>query len=369
MIDPIELQFQCSSCIVYFKDLPEDVLSGAIYIENEYHKDINRFLKSWGWYLRRWVFDTYEGGYTELTYLPSIPQKKLRELIKYRFPSLPEGALRNISQLKTADLLDYLEDPDDVRFLKSGFMFFKEKTPNGLLAYEFYPMGESPHNFFSYKSLISAILCEHREKADQRRQSEEPHIGQRGALYKSQYRRDEDFADKNFETFDEQTREKLNLFRRQVAELQQSGIPVSLLEHLLHEAGKMRRLVITRKNEIVLPDYNNMTIKMEPLVRAVYFLFLRHPEGIIFKELPDYRGELTEIYQFLRPHGLTERAKKSIEDVTDPLQNAINEKCARIRSAFIDKFDGYLARNYFITGERAEPKKIVLPRELVVWET
>ena len=57
-------------------------------------------------------------------------------------------------------------------------------------------------------------------------------------------------------------------------------------------------------------------------------------EEIIFKDLPSYRNELAEIYGKLRPGGLSERALQSIEDVTNPLHNSINEKCARIRGAF-----------------------------------
>ena len=53
----------------------------------------------------------------------------------------------------------------------------------------------------------------------------------------------------------------------------------------------------------MLPDYNDMEIKMEPIVKAVYLLFLKHPEGIAFKCLPDYRQELAEIYTKLRPMG------------------------------------------------------------------
>ena len=37
-------------------------------------------------------------------------------------------------------------------------------------------------------------------------------------------------------------------------------------------------------------------------------------------------------------------------------------------AAFIDRFDEYLANKYFITGERGEAKKIILPRDLVIWE-
>ncbi|MBR1502897.1 MAG: hypothetical protein IJ618_03320 [Prevotella sp.] len=119
---------------------------------------------------------------------------------------------------------------------------------------------------------------------------------------------------------------------------------------------------------LALPDYNDMEIKMEPLVKAVYLLFLRHPEGIAFKQLPDYREELTEIYVKLKPAGLTERAMQSIEDVTNPMLNSINEKCARIRGAFVGQFDEYMAKSYYVDGARSEAKRIALDRSLVVWE-
>ena len=111
-----------------------------------------------------------------------------------------------------------------------------------------------------------------------------------------------------------------------------------------------------------------MEIKMEPLVKAVYLLFLKHPEGIAFKNLPAYRQELTKIYSEVRPWGLSDRALRSIEDVTNPMLNSINEKCARIRGAFVGQFDDHLARHYYIDGLRGEAKKIALPRDLVVWE-
>jgi hypothetical protein len=106
---------------------------------------------------------------------------------------------------------------------------------------------------------------------------------------------------------------------------------------------------------------------MEPIVKAVYLLYLNHPEGILFKNLPDYREELTKIYMRLKPSGLSERALQSIEDVTNPLLNSINEKCARIRGAFVGQFDDHMARHYYIDGLRGKVKKISLSRELVVW--
>ena len=107
---------------------------------------------------------------------------------------------------------------------------------------------------------------------------------------------------------------------------------------------------------------------MTPLPKAVFLLFLKHPEGIIFKCLPDYREELKDIYFRLKPSAWSVASILSVEDVTDPFNNSINEKCARIREAFVRHFDEHLAKNYFITGKRGEPKKIILPRKLVKYD-
>ena len=129
----------------------------------------------------------------------------------------------------------------------------------------------------------------------------------------------------------------------------------------------LKKLVISRNYRIFLGD-ERKEVHMEPLVKAVYLLFLQHPEGIIFKDLPDYRQELASIYNKVRPWGLTDRALQSIEDVTNPLLNSINEKCARIRKAFVTKLDSSVAGQYYIKGARGEAKKIDLPRDKIVWE-
>ena len=130
---------------------------------------------------------------------------------------------------------------------------------------------------------------------------------------------------------------------------------------------KLSKLTITKDCSIMLSDYNQ-EVKLEPIVKAVYLLFLNHPEGIAFKCLPDYRKELADLYQKIKPYGLTDRAIRSIEDVTNPLLNSINEKCSRIRAAFLPLVDASLLDQYIIIGKSGEEKKIALPRDLVVWE-
>lgn len=153
-----------------------------------------------------------------------------------------------------------------------------------------------------------------------------------------------------------------------VQKLRNKGLNEWTFRGLFKTKAQLSRLIITKDYRILLPDYNNIEVKMEPLVKAVYLLFLKHPEGILFKGLTDYREEMLDIYKKLKPMGLNKRTIQSIEDVTNPLLNSINEKCARIRSAFVKEFDESLAKNYFVTGERGEAKKIALPRDLVNWE-
>lgn len=154
-----------------------------------------------------------------------------------------------------------------------------------------------------------------------------------------------------------------------IQKLRAKGMNEWVFRSLFKTKAQLSRLVISKDYRVLLPDYNDIEVKMEPLVKAVFFLFLKHPEGIVFKGLADYREELLGIYKELKPMGLNKRTIQSIEDVTNPILNSINEKCARIRSAFIREFDESLAKNYFVTGERGEEKKISLPRDLVVWET
>lgn len=155
--------------------------------------------------------------------------------------------------------------------------------------------------------------------------------------------------------------------KEKIQKLKEYGMSEKEITSLLHTEEPLLKLTISKNYRIFLGD-NRVEVHMEPLVKAVYLLFLSHPEGIVFKDLPDYRRELTKIYSEVRPWGLSERALQSIEDVTNPLLNSINEKCARIRKTFTNAMDSKAAEPYIIKGVRGGVKKISLPRDLVVWE-
>ena len=155
--------------------------------------------------------------------------------------------------------------------------------------------------------------------------------------------------------------------KNKVHKLKEYGLSEKDIASLLHSELPLLQLTVSSNRRFYLGE-NRVEVCMEPLVKAVYLLFLKHPEGIIFKNLPDYRKELTYLYDKVRPWGLTERTLQSIEDVTNPTLNSINEKCARIKKAFLNVMQADLAEHYYIKGTRGEPKRIDLPRDLVIWE-
>ena len=171
----------------------------------------------------------------------------------------------------------------------------------------------------------------------------------------------------NYEIIEDNVDMMMSEVQMLVERLRQSGVGEIALQRLFKPTQKLSRLHI-KYGRIFLPDYNNMEIKMPTLSKAIYMLYLRHPEGIMFSYLPDYRDELLHIYGLITGRDNREDIQRSIDDVTDPTRNSINEKCSRIKQAFLREFDDSIARNYYITGERGEAKKILLSRDLVTWD-
>jgi hypothetical protein len=161
----------------------------------------------------------------------------------------------------------------------------------------------------------------------------------------------------------------LDEVKEKIRMLRAYGVDESDILDAMNEEELFPQLVVTKDYKIFLiTDERRSEVKMEPLVKAVYLLFLSHPEGIVLKCLPDYREELMRIYLLLRPVGLTERVRKSITDVTDPTHNSINEKCARIRNIFSDCLSSNVVKYYAISGKRGGTKMIELVRDNVIWQ-
>ena len=170
--------------------------------------------------------------------------------------------------------------------------------------------------------------------------------------------------------------------RQVVKDLLLRAIGAPLLEELRIEVAraKLSRLLITKDYRFFLMDLGNREVELQPVHKAVYLLFLAHPEGIEFKRLGDYREELTRCYMATAKMLDKEKIIEGVEHLVNPLDNAINEKCSRIKKVFLEMMDEYMASYYIISGHTQKHiagssriwyerlKVIKLPRELVVSE-
>ena len=157
--------------------------------------------------------------------------------------------------------------------------------------------------------------------------------------------------------------------RQRIEAMRLMGVEDFVIKRLISlPEPKLSALLITQDFRIILPDYNNMDIPMPTLSKVVYFFYLRHPKGLRFKELIDYREELFRIYYRISDRCDSAKMEQSVDELVDSTRNSINEKCSRIRSAFVSRFSDDLAKNYYITGRYGQPKYIPLDRSLVIDE-
>lgn len=361
------------------KKLPfEQDARQIIYVEGQYDEEVNHLIRK-----------NYEAIHTyfemhgfEFCYMPMLKRDLAKsESVSYYAPSMKnadEGALPDDNFI-----LDYMLHPENREKIPPSLLYYHQKLWN-----EEYPEAECQ---FRGKPLTAEILHTDPHLGNILQEIEETINKAMGAW--GRFRREikelveeEEGDDVRFSLDDEEDEEKprvdadekfdveskkvLNEIREKIEQLKKKGITWYVLKQIIEKDDvQLSRLVITKDNRILLPDYQNKEIHMTPLPKAVFFLFLKHPEGIVFKCLPDYQEELMEFYKRIKgPLFNPQTARRSVEDVTDPFKNSINENCARVRSAFISQFEDHIAHHYYIDGERGEAKTIPLPRDLVEWE-
>jgi len=168
---------------------------------------------------------------------------------------------------------------------------------------------------------------------------------------------------------EEDVSETIVELEKNIERLRLLGIPLAAIVEMVTKYETVSRLLLTNDLRILLPDYNNREVEMGPLYKAVYFLFLNHPEGIVLKHLEEYHRELVNYYlQTSQKKELTPRMIDSINSLEYPGNNSINSTLSRIKQYFKCTIDEHLAKNYYIVGRPGEPYKIALDKIIIEWE-
>jgi hypothetical protein len=132
---------------------------------------------------------------------------------------------------------------------------------------------------------------------------------------------------------------------------------------LLMENSRMEIRGLSKR--IFLTDLGDLEINLNPKERALFLLYLNHPEGIMRSHLVDHKVELRSYYSMFSQQPSNDLIDEAISRLTDVTDNNMNEVMARIRTKFRQSVGEQQFEDYSIMSTPEGIHKIRLNRELV----
>ena len=342
---------------------------GCYYLENKYDEAVNRFIIA----NMEWIRDLCIRKSMEFHYLPADFGDIGTEKVRYRYPSVHSVPSRSITPSVYAAL--FPDGPADRQVC--GLLYDDAsgggELPNGMALHPIED-GDDEHLKQQFARLLQIV--EHPDPGI-RFSLKEPEDDVRFSIAwpsddtpfsistpSSKFRRPAErvkLPKSEIEQIEDEIRER-------VQRLRLSDVDELIIQSLFDKEERPSRIQVSKDYRILLPDYG-LEIRLAPLTKAIYLLFLKHPEGIRLKELADHENELYALY-----HRITNRLdilkqRRTVRGIVEPFSNEINIHVSRIRQAFMTQFSEKLSSYYVIGGEAGEAKQVRLPREYVTWET
>lgn len=126
------------------------------------------------------------------------------------------------------------------------------------------------------------------------------------------------------------------------------GITDKEIDAILTQQHKPGRAYINTQGMLVLPDEGGVQIKLTPMERTLYILFLRYPDGINADELWRYWDELCDIYGSQTVYDDKELIEDAVEGICDEEKVTWYTNVSRIKRKIIDKLGMRVAEQYII---------------------
>ena len=135
----------------------------------------------------------------------------------------------------------------------------------------------------------------------------------------------------------------------------------------LTEPADPVELFIDKRYTIRMGSAKGPILVLRPLVKTLFILFLRHPEGILLKQRDLYRKELEEIYAILSPGTSREDVRTRVGRLVNVEDNSFSEKASVLNARLEALLPKGTADYYKIQGYNGHPRRIPLNPLLVTW--
>ncbi|MBR5703087.1 MAG: hypothetical protein IKX45_02425 [Bacteroidales bacterium] len=139
------------------------------------------------------------------------------------------------------------------------------------------------------------------------------------------------------------------------------------VEETQNQWQELVRLFIDKKYVIRMDAADGPEIPLRPLVKALFILFLRHPEGILLKQRDQYRQELEEIYAIICPNTAVDDVKARVGRLVNLQDNSFSEKASVLNARLEDILPKGTADDYKIQGYNGHPRRIPVNPLLINW--
>ena len=128
------------------------------------------------------------------------------------------------------------------------------------------------------------------------------------------------------------------------------------------------RLEFREQNHYMfLTDLGDLQVNLNPKERALYLLYMRHPEGISRTNVVDYKNELKSYYKWLSNSSSSDQIKMSVDLLVDASDDNFIQVLSRIRRKFKDTVGQEQYKTYSIESYDGI-YKITLDRELISFD-
>jgi hypothetical protein len=355
----------------------------VIYFEKDQNKELSLYIRK-NYEVLKTKFASIELNFIYFSLIP-ITSKNVEEIISYYFPQLnyyeipyKVGVEFNetmLSQIFTnfQEEIDFISDknefvPTQIKIeeildlmgyngeIQSGLIFFNSFS--GIIGVSDYFYSEA-HNYELFFEDVLNYLYQEKENFS---------LG--------------DNMIANFlpaveltEQLDDETKEFVKDIENRLEELKNNGqllFLIPILKNILNKQSdkidftSISKMEIMCQNKILLP-YFKKEVELSHLTKSIYFLFLKHPEGINLKELGNHKKELLAIYTSVSNQLDYDKMVKSIEDVINLETKAIYTHLSRIKSAFYKIMDASFAKYYIVSGSGEEDRKVLFNTSDIAW--
>ena len=135
--------------------------------------------------------------------------------------------------------------------------------------------------------------------------------------------------------------------RNLLGQLRTKGATEQDIDSLLSEQQPGRAYINTQ-GMLVLPDEGGVQIRLTPMERTLYILFLRYPQGINADELWRYWNELCKIYGSQTVYDDINLIEDAVEGICDEEKVTWYTNVSRIKRKITDKLGKRAAEQYII---------------------